>query len=77
MDASTHAPPPPPHPSAAQKWWRRPLVRSNGIAAGTVLVVKMDSVGGNAPNEGMCDESQAGEMLYEYMTNSEWDAVNQ
>lgn len=50
-----------------QKWWRRPLLRTTGVAEGSVLVVKKDSQGGMPPSETCSDE---GEMIYMPMNNT-------
>ncbi len=54
--------PSPPACSALQKWWRRPLIRTSGIAAGAVLVVKTDVKGGMPPGGSDCDSGDDGDL---------------
>lgn len=45
-----------------QKWWRRPLIRTSGIAVGAVLVVKTDVKGGMPPGGSDCDTGDDGDL---------------
>lgn len=50
-----------------RKWWRRPIVRASGIAAGSALVVKTDVQGGMPPDD-TCENE--GEPIYVPMNNT-------
>ncbi|KAL4451441.1 hypothetical protein ABPG77_009513 [Micractinium sp. CCAP 211/92] len=52
----------PQDPEVNRKWWRRPLIRTSGIAAGAVLVVKTDVKGGMPPGGSDCDSGDDGDL---------------